>query len=88
MAVVHVKSVVPEVTPAHDPSRNFPRLEDFSLKGRLALPVFGLAPSLSCVASLETTGVPEDFALSAVQEREHLPQGGLVLTLYTPRYTR
>ena len=53
--------------------------------GRLALPVFGLAPSLGCVASLKTTGLPEDFALSAVQEREHLPQGGLELTKCTQR---
>ena len=66
MAVVQVCSVVPEVTPAHDPSRNLPLLEVLSLTGRLALPVFGLAPLLGCVASLKTTGLPEDFALSAV----------------------
>ena len=37
-----------------------------------ALPVFGLEPSLCWVAPLQATGLPKDFALVAVEEREHL----------------
>ena len=39
---------------------------------RLALPVFGVEPSLCWIAPLKATGLPEDFTLVAVQEREHL----------------
>ena len=71
-----------------DPSGNLPRREVLWLMGPLTLPVFGLGPSLSWVVPLEATGLPEDFEPVTVQEREHLPRGGLVLTLCAPRHTR
>ena len=60
----------------------------FLKNGSLTLPVFGLEPSLSWVAPLKATGLPADFEPVTVQEREHLPRGGLVLTLCAPRHTK
>ena len=42
----------------------------------LTFPVFGLEPSLSWVAPLKATGLPEDKDSVAVQDRD-LPRGGL-----------
>ena len=53
------------------------------MTGPLTLPVFGLEPSLCWVAPLKATGLPESVA---VQEREHLPRSGRVLTLCAPRH--
>ena len=71
-----------------DPSGNLRLREVFWLIGPLTLPVFGLEPSLSWVAPLEATGLREDYESVAVQEREHLPRVGLVLTLCAQRHTR
>ena len=70
-----------------DPSQKFASSQGLLLIGPLTLPVFGLEPSLSWVAPSKATGLPGDYESVAVQEREHLPRGGLVLTLCAVRLT-